>query len=234
MKRIGVKIDPSLKEILSELITEVKLYNINDDEIELFDLDVVILDLKYGIDKDIKYFNNKNVPIILLCSRITSFKEIKEYFKRKEIYDCIYRDEYFEIEKCLDEISLKKNEIKKIEIKMLKEIVINNNFYKAIIKIEDIMYLEYCRLSRKTEITTTDGKIYASKKGFSEVEEKLKELNCFIKVDRGTIINKSLIKELDYKGEKIIFLNDRKLSVSRSKLKNLEENIDLFRNKIEL
>ncbi|MGL4509665.1 LytTR family transcriptional regulator DNA-binding domain-containing protein, partial [Cetobacterium sp.] len=105
---------------------------------------------------------------------------------------------------------------------------------KAIIKIEDIIYMNYCRLSRKTEITTKDGKIYYSKRGFAEVEQKLKGFSFFIKVDRGTLINRNLLKEIDYKGEKITFLGNKNLFVSRSKLKILEENLDLFGNRIEL
>ena len=62
----------------------------------------------------------------------------------------------------------------------------------------------------------------------------MRSFNCFVKVDRGTLINKNLLKEVDYKGEKITFLGERKLFVSRSKLKILEENLDLFGNRIEL
>lgn len=230
MKKIGINIDLNLQEILRELL-EVEFYSIDsviDYEIEK--IDVVILDLKYEKDDSkIHFFSRKNIPVVLLCSRDEELKKIKEYFKKREIYDCVYRDDYFEIEKILDELFNKK-----IIIQDAKEIVINDNFYKAIIKIEDIIYMNYCRLSRKTEITTKDGKIYYSKRGFAEVEQKLKGFSFFIKVDRGTLINRNLLKEIDYKGEKITFLGNKNLFVSRSKLKILEENLDLFGNRIEL
>ncbi|MCX3068547.1 LytTR family transcriptional regulator DNA-binding domain-containing protein [Cetobacterium somerae] len=230
MKKIGINIDLNLQEILRELL-EVEFYSIDsviDYEIEK--IDVVILDLKYEKDDGkIHFFSRKNIPVVLLCSRDEELKKIKEYFKKREIYDCVYRDDYFEIEKTLDELFNKK-----IIIQDAKEIVINDNFYKAIIKIEDIIYMNYCRLSRKTEITTKDGKIYYSKRGFAEVEQKLKGFSFFIKVDRGTLINRNLLKEIDYKGEKITFLGNKNLFVSRSKLKILEENLDLFGNRIEL
>lgn len=230
MKRIGVSIDLNLQEILKELL-EVEFYsieNILDYEIE--GIDAVILDLKYEkYENKIHFFSRKNIPIMLLCSRDDDYRKIKEYFKRGDIYDCIYRDDYFEIERSLDELFNRE-----IILHNIKEIVINDNFYKAIIKIEDIIYINYCRLSRKTEITTKDGRVYYSKRGFSEVEQKLKDFNCFIKVDRGTLINSDLLKEIDYKGEKIIFLGEKNLFVSRSKLKILEENLDLFGNRIEL
>lgn len=230
MKRIGVSIDLNLQEILKELL-EVEFYsieNILDYEIE--GIDAVILDLKYEkYENKIHFFSRKNIPIMLLCSRDDDYRKIKEYFKRGDIYDCIYRDDYFEIERSLDELFNRE-----IIFQNIKEVVINDNFYKAIIKIEDIIYINYCRLSRKTEITTKDGRVYYSKRGFSEVEQKLKDFNCFIKVDRGTLINSDLLKEIDYKGEKIIFLGEKNLFVSRSKLKILEENLDLFGNRIEL
>ena len=230
MKKIGVNIDLNLQEILRELL-DFEFYSIEsiiDYEIE--GIDAVILDLKNEVnDSKIHLFSRKNIPVMLLCSREDDFRRIKEYFKKREIYDCIYRDDYFEIEKSLDELFNKK-----VIYQDAKEIIINDNFYKAIIKIENIIYMNYCRLSRKTEITTKDGRIYYSKKGFAEVEQKLKSFNCFIKVDRGTLINKDLLKEIDYKGEKITFLGEKKLFVSRSKLKILEENLDLFGNRIEL
>lgn len=230
MKRIGVSIDLNLQEILKELL-EVEFYsieNILDYEIE--GIDAVILDLKYEkYENKIHFFSRKNIPIMLLCSRDDDYRKIKEYFKRGDIYDCIYRDDYFEIERSLDELFNRE-----IILHNIKEIVINDNFYKAIIKIEDIIYINYCRLSRKTEITTKDGRVYYSKRGFSEVEQKLKDFNCFIKVDRGTLINSDLLKEIDYKGEKITFLGEKNLFVSRSKLKILEENLELFGNRIEL
>ncbi|MGL4645919.1 MAG: LytTR family DNA-binding domain-containing protein [Cetobacterium sp.] len=230
MKKVGINIDLNLQEILRELL-EVKFYSVEsvlDYEIE--GIDVVILDLKYETDDTkIHFFSRKNIPVVLLCSRDDDYRKIKGYFKRREIYDCIYRDDYFEIEKSLDELFNKSGEFQDI-----KEIVINDNFYKAIIEIEDIIYINYCRLARKTELTTRDGRIYYSKRGFSEVEQKLKSFSCFIKVDRGTLINKSLLKEIDHKGEKITFFGEKKLFVSRSKLKNLEENLDLFGNRIEL
>ena len=230
MKKIGVNIDLNLQEILRELL-EVEFYSIESIiSYDLESIDVVIIDLKYEInDNKIHFFSRKNIPVMLLCSRDDDFRRIKGYFKRKEIYDCIYRDDYFEIERSLRELFSNKKILKNI-----KEIVINDTFYRAIVKIDDIIYLDYCRITRKTEITTKNGKIYCVKRGFSEVEDKLRILECFIKLDRGTLINKNLLKEIDYKNERVTFVGDNWLSVSRTKLKILEENLDLFGNRIEL
>ncbi|MDX8335875.1 LytTR family transcriptional regulator DNA-binding domain-containing protein [Candidatus Cetobacterium colombiensis] len=230
MKKIGINIDLNLKEILRELLN-AEFYPVESIvKYEIEGIDAVILDLKYEKDDDkLHYFSRKNIPVVLLCSREDDFRRITKLFKRKEIYDCIYRDEYFEIEKSLDELFDKKENPKNTS-----EIVINDTFYKAIVKVDEIIYLDYCRISRRTEITTKCGKVYSLKKGFAEVEYKLKVLDCFIKVDRGTLINKRLLKEIDYKNEKITFKGEKTLSVSRAKLKILEENLDLFRNRIEL
>jgi hypothetical protein len=230
LKKIGINIDLNLKEILRELLN-AEFYPVESIvKYEIEGIDAVILDLKYEKDDDkLHYFSRKNIPVVLLCSREDDFRRITKLFKRKEIYDCIYRDEYFEIEKSLDELFDKKESPKNTS-----EIVINDTFYKAIVKVDEIIYLDYCRISRRTEITTKCGKVYSLKKGFAEVEYKLKVLDCFIKVDRGTLINKRLLKEIDYKNEKITFKGEKTLSVSRAKLKILEENLDLFRNRIEL
>lgn len=230
MRKIGVNIDLSLQEILNELI-EAKFYSAESlIRYDIENINAVILDLKYETDDSkIHFFSRKNIPVVLLCSRDDDFRKVKGYFKNRYIYDCIYRDDYFEIEKSLDELFNRKPISEDV-----KEIVINDSFYRAIVKIDEIIYLDYCRIARKTEITSKDGKIYSVKRGFSEVEERLKTLKCFIKVDRGTLINKNLIKEIDYKNEKITFMGNGWLSVSRSKLKILEENLDLFENRIEL
>lgn len=55
-----------------------------------------------------------------------------------------------------------------------------------------------------------------------KIEERLRNLSIFYKLDRSTIINLSLIQILDFKDERIIFKNGKYIYTSKAKLKELE------------
>lgn len=227
MYKIGVNIDSNLKEILEELI-DVEFFSIDEcDERKILELDLVIFDLFLEKKNErIKRLKAEGLPVIVLVIKQEEFRRGRFLFKENSIYDCILKNDYFEIERVILE-ALEKP-------KRTYEIIINDPFYKAIVDSRDIEYLIYCRLSRKTEVIDKYGKVYTIKRSFSEVEECLSSIDFLFRLDRGTIVNKKLIKELDYKRECITFNSGKKLSMSRSKLKYLEENIDLFKNRIEL
>lgn len=227
MYKIGINIDPNLKEILEELM-DVEFYKIEEyDNDDLYELDLVLIDLHFeNTDERIKELKSKDIPIIILVLNKDDLRRGRFLFKENLIYDCIFKNDYFEIEKIIEEVIEKPRKV--------YEIIINDPFYKAIVDSREIIYINYCRLSRKTEIIDMNGKVYTIKKSFSEVEESLSSISFLFRLDRGTIINKSLVKELDYKREMITFIGGKKLSMSRSKLKYLEENINLFKNRIEL
>ena len=69
---------------------------------------------------------------------------------------------------------------------------------------------------------------------FSTVETSLIEFANFYKVERGTIVNINLIKYLDYKEEKILFKDLSELYISKIKLKEIEENTFITKNKLYL
>ena len=69
---------------------------------------------------------------------------------------------------------------------------------------------------------------------FSIIEEKLETINSFYKIERGTIINTSLIRYIDYKEETIIFRDFSILYVSKIKLKKIEEDLNLTKNRLYL
>lgn len=227
MYKIGINIDSNLKEILEELM-DIECYKINEcNEDELKNLDIFLIDIQREKDDErIEKFKINAFITIALISKEIDLKRVRKLFKNKIVYDCIYKNDYFEIENIINEIMEKP--------KKRYELILNDPFYKAIVDSRDIIYINYCRISRKTEIVDKIGKIYTIKKSFSDVEESLNSLEFLFRLDRGTIINKNLVKELDYKGEIITFNGGKKLSISRSKLKILEENINLFKNRIEL
>lgn len=227
MYKIGINIDPNLKEILEELM-DVEFYKIDEfDSDDLYELDIVLIDLHFEkTDDRIKKLKSHDIPTIILVLNKDDLRRGRFLFKENLIYDCIFKNDYFEIERVIEEVIDRPRKV--------YEIIINDPFYKAIVDSREIIYINYCRLSRKTEIIDMNGKIYTIKKSFSEVEESLSSISFLFRLDRGTIINKNLVKELDYKREMITFIGEKKLSMSRSKLKYLEENINLFKNRIEL
>ena len=60
------------------------------------------------------------------------------------------------------------------------------------------------------------------------------KLANFYKVERGTIVNINLIKYLDYKEEKILFKDLSELYISKVKLKEIEENTSITKNKLHI
>lgn len=72
------------------------------------------------------------------------------------------------------------------------------------------------------------------KENFSIVEERLEAIDNFYKIERGTIINIDLIRYIDYKEENIIFRDFSVLYVSKIKLKKIEEDMILTKNRLYL
>lgn len=225
MYKIGVDIDRKLEMILEEIL-EHTLCSAEDFYTERKNgVDIILLDLSVeDVKEKLKYFKKMEIPVIALCD-VEDFYFIRESFRKEYIVDVILKRDYFEIERAIDE-AIKKS-------KTSKEIVINSISYKAILKISEIIYVTYCRVNRKTEIVDMCGNIYESKKGFNEVEEKL-ESDFLVKVERGTLINKKMVKKIDYKNERVYFIGGEFLSLSKAKLKMLEDMGQFFKNRVEL
>ncbi len=225
MYKIGMDIDRKLEMILEEIL-DYELYSAENFYTEkIGGVDIILLDLsKKDIKEKLKYFKKMEIPVIVLCEE-EDFYFIRESFRKEYVVDAILKRDYFEIERAIETILAKR--------KNLQEVVINAISYKAIVKISDIIYVTYCRVNRKTEIVDMLGNMYESKKGFSEVEEKI-ESDFLIKVERGTLVNKNMVRKIDYKNEKVFFIGGESLSLSKAKLKMLEDMVDIFKNRVEL
>ena len=101
---------------------------------------------------------------------------------------------------------------------------LSDTFKKGVYKFSEVNYITYSSVNRRVEFHLVNSEIFDVKKSFSEIEERIKNVNNFYKLDRSTIINLSLIQILDFKEEQIIFKNKEYIYTSKIKLKELENN----------
>ena len=102
------------------------------------------------------------------------------------------------------------------------EIYLSGKFKRGFFKKEDINYITYSSVTRRSTFFLRNMSNFEIKRNFSEVEERLESIKSFYKLDRGTIVNIGAVEILDFKEERIIFKNKQILYVSKVKLKELE------------
>lgn len=220
MIKIRVDIEDKLKILLEETL---EYEFIEEEELgeEIFLIDIS----RDNLLEKIKDSAKKNIPVIVLLGK-ENIREMRKLLKLEYIEDCILRQDIFELEESIEKILQNK--------KNYKELYLNDTYQRGIVEISEVIYITYCRVSRKTEIHLFTDKIFTVKSSFSEVEEKIIKIKDFYKLDRGTIINISLIRNLDYKEERIIFKDETYIYTSKAKLKELEEKRLLSFGKIIL
>ena len=101
---------------------------------------------------------------------------------------------------------------------------LSDTFKKGVYKFSEVNYITYSSVNRRVEFHLVNSEIFDVKKSFSEIEERIKNVNNFYKLDRSTITNLNLIQILDFKEEQIIFKNKEYIYTSKIKLKELENN----------
>jgi len=130
--------------------------------------------------------------------------------KNKSLFDMISKRDFIVLEKIIDDFSKESVEYLRIE----------NSSSLSLIKKEDIAYISYDRLPRRSIITLSNKEEYFSKVSLGELENIL-SLN-FVRVERGYIINKRKIKSLDFKEELLIFGDNLTLPLGKRTLKKME------------
>lgn len=106
-----------------------------------------------------------------------------------------------------------------------------DTFKKAFFRLSEINFLVYSRMTRKVTFHLSNKENFDIRRNFSEIEEKLKNIESFYKLDRGTIVNLYSIDIIDYKEERILFKNGTMLYSSKLKLRELEERWYLLKNR---
>lgn len=221
-----IKIGTDIKENLLILLREVLDYEFIEYKRSNVDFQIFIIDIaSEEADMKIKDIFLKGIPIIVVLGK-NDIQKMRTLFLNKQVADYILRHDIYEIEKSIDR--LKNSQIK------YTQFYLNDIYQKGILEFSEVTYINYCRVSRRVQFNILNKEIFTLKINFSTVETSLIEFANFYKVERGTIVNINLIKYLDYKEEKILFKDLSELYISKIKLKEIEENTFITKNKLYL
>ena len=222
MIKIGVDIDEKLIILLKEML-DYEFIN-TKRESSSFEIFIIDIDTENITDK-IKANYKKGIPVIVVLGK-NNIKEMRTFFLSNYVADCILKHEIYEIEKSIEKLIYSKQKY--------TQFYLNDNQKKGIIDFSEVTYISYCRTTRRIQFHLTNKEVFTLKENFSIIEEKLETINSFYKIERGTIINTSLIRYIDYKEETIIFRDFSILYVSKIKLKKIEEDLNLTKNRLYL
>lgn len=95
----------------------------------------------------------------------------------------------------------------------------------GIFAISDIESISYSSYKREVNFNLTNGEVFSFKRKFQDMEVLTSINPNFYKVERGTIINTDLVRSINFKKEYIYFKSGNKISLSKIKLKKIEEII---------
>ncbi|MGL5279224.1 MAG: LytTR family transcriptional regulator DNA-binding domain-containing protein [Cetobacterium sp.] len=209
MNKIGLVIDNDSKILLKEILN----YDFIETNIveccKLVLLDISIVNFKDEFD----FYLSHGISIIVLLGN-SNIKEMRTLLKSNKCFDCILRYDVYEIEKSIEEYYSSK--------KKYSEFYLGDTYLKGFFNFSETLYMDYCRISRKIRFNLIDNEVFFVKRTFSDLDFLTIEFPNFYKLERGLIINTSLIKILDYKEERIIFKDKSILYISKVKIKELE------------
>lgn len=219
MNKIGIKIDNNSKILLKEILN----YDFVENNIEKY-CKIILLDITTtNFNKELDFYYSQGLTIIVLIGN-SNIKEMRTLLKSKKCFDCLLRYEIYEIENTIKEyFSLTKQHT---------QFYLGGTYLKGFFDFSEILYIDYCRISRKVRFNLIDNEIFLVKRTFSDLDFLTIQFPNFYKLERGLIINVDLVKILDYKEERIIFKNKSVLYISKTKLKDLENAQNFEQNKI--
>ncbi|BBA51225.1 hypothetical protein FV113G1_15740 [Fusobacterium varium] len=222
MIKIGTDIQENLLILLREVLDyEFVEYNGSDADFQIFIIDITSKEA----DLKIRDIFLRGIPIIVVLGK-NDIQKMRTLFLNKQVTDCILRQDIYEIEKSIEKLKNTQTEY--------TQFYLSDIYQKGILEFSEVTYINYCRVSRRVQFNILNKEIFTLKINFSTVETSLIEFANFYKVERGTIVNINLIKYLDYKEEKILFKDLSELYISKIKLKEIEENTSITKNKLYL
>ncbi len=210
------------KEIYFFICREKKediLENLLNDEISV----VIVDETLFNFYETLMLIKRNGIKIVLAGFEIKP-SVIKNCQRYGIVDDYLDKAEYIEIEKMIEELYESKDK----NCGILK----SDESMDRFIDINEIFYIKYDRISKKSIIVTKEDE-YSSKKNLSEIEELLKENKKFYRIERGAIINVSKIREIDYRNEYILFSDGKKIFLGSRVLREFKKNV-IEENYIEL
>lgn len=199
-------------ELLSFLLKQIIDFEIiNKEEIKVGSDENVLISDDYIFKVRSDELSNYR-KILILSDKIDTrfFKENKK--NNKITY--LKKEEYVDIKEILQEK-------KKEELDIESKVILSDVGDEVYIKLKDISYFSYDRLQKKSFVVVKGEKKYL-RKNLMELEEILPK-SLFERVERGIILNLSLIKEIDYREEFIIMQDDEKIYLGKNILKKIKE-----------
>lgn len=217
MNKIGVKVETSLKILLRELLE----FEFIENDIEKT-CKIVILDVNIPFfEKEVAYYYSCGIGIIALLDDWNI-----ERLKSKCIFEYVLKNEVEKIKNAIERYLL--------SVKSYSSFYLNDIYFKGIIEFSEILFIDYCRTTRKVRFNLINGESFFIKRNFSDLDFLTLDFENFYKLGRGVIINIDLVKFLDYKEEKIIFKDKTVLYISKVKLKELENTGAFEKGKVVL
>ena len=219
MNKIGLVIDNNSKILLKEIL------NYDFIEVDIVEhCKLVLLDIStVNFKSEFDFYLSHGVSIIVLVGN-SNIKEMRAYLKSDKCFDCILRYDIYEIEKSIEEYYF--------TTKKYSQFYLGDTYLKGFFDFSEILYMDYCRISRKVRFNLINNESFFVKRSFSDLDFLTVEFPSFYKIERGLIINTSLIKILDYKEERIIFKDKSILYISKIKIKELENIYNFEKNKL--
>lgn len=188
-----------------ERISELSEENLKDN--------FLITDSTIFLKKDIVIKNIEKLCIFSDIIDTTFYKEHKKYLS-KILFNP--RDEYIFLEKLINDF------IEKTVLNSEDKLILSDSSVDVITSLQEIEYFSYNRRIKKS-CATVAGKTYFLRKSLTSIEHFITKYD-FIRVERGTILNKKKIREINYKEEYVLTDSGQKIYLGKSILKKITEN----------
>lgn len=207
MIKIGLWVSNSTSLLICNNIKR-NFFNVKTSPELIKGMSLLILDETFSKEGGLEYLSFINKAVVLMENSTTSTARM--LFKNNSLFDMISKRDFIMLEKIIDDFTKENIEYLRIE----------NSSSLSLIKKEDIAYISYDRLMRRSIITLFNKEEYFSKVSLGELENILSI--SFIRVERGYIVNKREIRSLDFKEELLIFSNNLTLPLGKRTLKKME------------
>ena len=169
---------------------------------------LVILDETFSTEDHSEYLPLIDKAVVLMSNSTTSVA--RSLLKADSLFDMISKRDFVLLEKILQEFY--REEVQYLRIETATSV--------SLIKREEIAYISYDRLLRRSVFTLINDETYFSKISLGELEQIL--TGEFLRVERGCIINKARLKSINFRDELLLFTGGATLSLGRRTLKKME------------